>query len=140
MDNIEVVRAVEGLWDSGKVDELGQHFAPDFKADSGIPMLPPGLDGAKIAHSMTEQFLPDRKVEIVDIFGSGDKVCVRERVTLTNTNGVPWLGAEANGAKCDFQWIGVYQLRDGKIVGHWASIDGFAFLTQLGVWSPPQMG
>jgi len=140
MDNIEVVRTVEDLWNTGKVDELDQYFAEDFNNESAVPMLPKGLEGAKIAHSMTTQFLPDRNVEIVDIFGDGDKVAVRQRVTFTNTNGVPWLGAPANNAKITFEWFGIYTLKKGKIVGHAAAIDGFAFLPQLGVWSPPPMG
>jgi predicted ester cyclase len=140
MDNVDVVRKVEELWNAHKVDDLDPYFAPDFDNASGIPMLPRGLEGAKMAHAMTKQFLPDRNVEILDIFGAGDKVCVRQHVTFTNTEGVPWLGAPANGNKIGFEWISIYHLRDGKITGHWATIDGFTFLGQLGVWSPPQMG
>jgi predicted ester cyclase len=140
MDNVEVVRTVEDLWNKNKTDELDQYFAPDFNNESGIPMLPRGLAGAKMAHGMTTEFLPDRNVEILDIFGAGDKVTLRQQVTFTNTKGVPWLGAPANGNKVDFQWISIYQLRDGKITGHWATIDGFTFLDKLGVWSPPAMG
>ena len=140
MDNIEVVRTVEELWDAGKTDELDQYFAPDFNNESGVPMLPKGLEGSKIAHQMTAEFMPDRKVEIVDIVGAGDKVAVRQRATFTNTKGVPWLGAPANNAKISFEWFAIYTLKKGKITGHAAAIDGFAFLPQLGVWSPPQMG
>lgn len=140
MDNVEVVRRVEELWNLHKVDELDQYFSPDFNNESGVPQLPRGLEGAKMAHSMTAQFLPDRNVEILDIFGAGDKVCVRQRVTFTNTMGVPWLGAPANDNKVQFEWISIYQLHDGKITGHWAAIDGFSFLAQLGVWAPPPMG
>lgn len=140
MDNLEIVRRVEELWNANKVDELDQYFAADFNNESGVPMLPRGLDGAKMAHGMTVEFLPDREVEIVDIFGAGDKVCARQRVTFTNTKGVPWFGAAANGNKVDVQWISIYQLRDGKITGHWATIDGFSMLAQLGLWAPPQMG
>ena len=140
MDNIDVVRKVEEAWDTGKTDELDQYFAPDFNNESAVPMLPKGLEGAKIAHQMTAEFMPDRKVDIVDIFGTGDKVAIRQRVTFTNTKGVPWLGAGPNDAKIAFDWFGIYTLKKGKIVGHSAAIDGFSFLAQLGLWSPPQMG
>jgi len=140
MDNVDVVRTVEELWAANKTDELDQYFSPDFDNPSGVPMLPRGLEGAKMAHGMTVQFLPDRQVEILDIFGGGDKVTVRQKVTFTNTNGVPWLGAEANGKTVEFEWISIYQLKGGKIAKHWATIDGFTFLDQLGVWSPPPMG
>ena len=140
MDNVEVIRTVEGLWEADKLDELDQYFASDFDNASAVPMLPKGLEGAKMAHGMSRQFLDERKVTIEDIFGSDDKVCVRMRMTYTNSKGVPWFGAPANGNKVDVQWISIYQLRDGKITGHWATIDGFAMLAQLGLWAPPQMG
>src|ERR1041385_22051 len=75
MDNIAVVRAVEAAWEADKLDELDQYFAADFDNASGIPNLPKGLEGAKMAHGMSRQFLDDRTVAIEDIFGGGDKVC-----------------------------------------------------------------
>jgi predicted ester cyclase len=92
-----------------------------------------------MAHQASMQAFPDRKTEIVDIFGSGDKVCVRLRVTGTNEGGVPWIGAPANGAKVDFQWISIYDVKDGKITKHAGVNDLTTLMMQLGVWQPPQM-
>lgn len=136
-DPKDVVRTVERLWSSGKLDELDGYFAPSFKPETGFPQLPPGLEGAKAAHMGALHAFPDRKTEIVDLVANGNKVVVRMRVTGTNRGGVPPLGVPANGAKVDFQWISIYQVKGGKIVDHWAVNDGLTLLRQLGGWKPP---
>lgn len=135
----DIVRRVEECWDAGKLDELDEYFDPSFASSAAIPGMPPTLATAKMAHGMSTQAMPDRKTEILDLFGSGDKVCVRMRMTATNKNGLPWFGVEANNNPVDVQWISVYEVRNGKITGHWATIDGFTMLAQLGAWAPPPM-
>jgi predicted ester cyclase len=136
-DPVQVVRTVEGIWDSGKLDELDDYFASDFRSEATMPGLPPGLEGAKMAHQGTMQAFPDRKVEILDVFGSGEKVAVRCRVTGTNKGGVAAFGVPANGKKIDFEWFSIYTVRKGKIVGHAALNDGMTLLTQLGAIPAP---
>lgn len=136
-DPVQVVRTVEGIWHSGKLDELDDYFAPDFASEATMPGLPPGLEGAKMAHQGSMQSFPNRKVEIVDLFGSGEKVCVRCRVTGTNKGGVAPLGVPANNNKIDFEWISIYTVRKGRIVGHNALNDGLTLLTQLGAMPGP---
>jgi predicted ester cyclase len=138
--NTDIVRRVEEMWDAGKVDEIGQYFADDFSSSAGVPGLPPTIETAKMVHGMSMAAFPDRKTEIQDIFESSNKVCVRMRVTGTNKGGLPWFGVEANNKPVDFQWISIYEVRNGKITGHHASIDGIALLTQLGAFTPPPMG
>jgi predicted ester cyclase len=137
--NADIVRRVEELWDTGKVDELDQYFADSFTSSSGPPGMPPTLDTAKMSHAMSMSAFPDRKTEIQDIFSSGDKVCVRIRTTGTNTGGLPPFGIEANNKPIDFEWISIYEVKKGKITGHWAVNDGIALLTQLGAFTRPPM-
>lgn len=134
---IDIVRRVEELWDAQKLDELDGYFAPGFAPSSAVPMLPKGLEGAKMAHQMSMQAFPDRKTEIVDIFAQGDKVCTRLRVTGTNKGGLPWLSVPANDKKVDFEWISIYEVKGGKVANHWAVNDGITLLTQLGAMKPP---
>jgi predicted ester cyclase len=82
---------------------------------------------------------PDRKVELLDIVGDGDRVVVRQRVTGTNTGGAPCLGRpEANGARIDFEMWSLYQLRDGRVLGHWGSSNGLTGMMQVGALKPPK--
>jgi predicted ester cyclase len=137
-DNKEIVRRIEEAWNTSDLDALDQYFAERFAPPSGVPQAPPGLAGAKVAHGMAMQSFPDRKVTIEDLIADGDKVVARCRVTGTNQGGVPWAGAPANGNPVDFEWISVYQLRDGKVVNHWAINDAMTLMMQLGVIPMPE--
>ncbi len=130
--NREVVRKVEEAWDSQDLDSLDQYFAPEFdNSQSGIPGLPAGLAGAKMAHQGAMQSFPDRKVHIEDLVADGDTVAVRARITGTNQGGFPLFNVPANGAKVDIPFVGFYKLRDGKIVEHWGLNDALTLMNQL---------
>ena len=137
--NKEIVRKIEDAWNRNATDELDQYFAPDFNAHSNVPGMPPGLQGAKMAHGMVSQFLADRKSEIQEVLADGDKVSLRVRITGTNTNGVPWLGADANGQPYDFESWSVYTIRDGKVTEHRGINDVYLFGVQAGAIKPPVM-
>lgn len=135
--NKEIVRNIEEAWNAGRTDELDQYFADDFVARSNVPGMPAGLAGAKAAHGMVMQFLTDRKSEIIELIAEGDKVVLRNRVSGTNTNGVPWIGAEANGQPYDFESWSVYTIRDGKVVEHVGLNDVWLFAIQAGAVKMP---
>ena len=135
--NKELVRRIQAAWSSNATDELDQYFAPDFVAHSNVPGMPPGLTGAKAAHAVTRQFLPDRQTEIVEMIAEGDKVLVRSRVRGTNSSGVPWIGAAPNGQPYEFESWSVYTIRDGKVVEHVGLNDIWRFAIQSGAVHPP---
>ena len=135
--NKEVVRRIEEAWDRNDLDALDDLFAPDFVTHTGIPGLPPGLEGAKMAHQASLQSFPDRRVAIEDITGDGDLVAVRCRMTGTNQGGLPWAGVPANGKPVDVQWISLYRLRDGRVVEHRAVMDLMGLMQQLGAVPAP---
>lgn len=141
LDPVELVRRVEELWNANKLDELDQYFAPGFAPPSGVPMLPPGLEGAKMAHQSSMAAFPDRNIEIKDIFASADgtRVCVRTHITGTNKgSGMPFLGApEPNGKQIDFEMMSIYEVKDGKIVNHWGVNDALTGAIQLGGFTLP---
>ena len=131
-ENAAVVRAVEEAWDSNDLDSLDQYFAEDFDNSASVmPGAPPGLEGAKLVHQGAMTSFPDRKVEIQDLIAEGDKVAVRARVTGTNQGGFELLGAPPNGNPIDVQAVGIYTLRDGKIVSHWGLNDAQSLWMQL---------
>ena len=135
--NKEVVRRIEETWDRNDVDALDDLFAPDFVTHTAVPGLPPGLEGAKMAHQASLQSFPDRRVAIEDITGDGDLVAVRCRMTGTNQGGLPWAGVPANGKPVDVQWISLYRLRDGRVVEHRAVMDLMGLMQQLGAVPTP---
>src|SRR5436309_14892562 len=115
-ENKAVVRAVEEAWDAQDLDSLDQHFAPEFdNSASAVPGVPPGLQGAKMAHGASMQSFPDRKVTIEDMIAEGEEVMVRARITGTNQGGFPLMNVPANGNPIDIAFVGIYTLRDGKL-------------------------
>ncbi|HEX9122825.1 MAG TPA: ester cyclase [Actinomycetota bacterium] len=138
-ENADTVRAIEASWDRGRLDELDQYFAPGFdNAASATPGVPPGLEGAKMAHQGVMQSFPDRKAEILDVVEGGDRVFVRSRVTGTNQGGFPAFNVPANGSPFQIEAWSVYRFdRDGKVVEHWGMNDGLMLLMQLGAIPAP---
>jgi predicted ester cyclase len=140
-ENKKTVQMIEEAWNRGDLDSLDQHFAKNFdNSASGVPGLPLGLATAKQVHGMSMAGFPDRKTEIVEIIGEGDKVLARVRNTGTNKGGVPWFGAPANDAKVDFEMWQIYTFdKKGKVVAHRGLNDGYMLCVQLGVITPPEM-
>jgi predicted ester cyclase len=136
--NKEVVRSVEDAWASGDLDSLDQYFASDYdNSGATLPGLPPGLEGAKMAHQGSMKAFPDRKTHIEDVLAEGNTVVVRGRYTGTNQGGVDFLGIPGNGKPIDLSYVSFYRLQDGKIVGHWALNDAMALMQQLGALPSP---
>jgi predicted ester cyclase len=136
-ENKAVVRRIEEAWDTDQLDALDPLFEPNFVAHNAVPMLPPGLEGAKMAHGMSKQAFPDRRTHIEDILAEGDQVMVRVRMTGTNQGGLPWFGIPANGKSVDTQWISIYRLANGQVVEHRAVMDLMAMMQQLGAIPAP---
>lgn len=136
-DNKAIVRAIEEAWDRNDLDALDPYFAPDFVQRSAIPGMPPGLQGAKLAHQGSISAFPDRHVAIEELLGDGDTVTVRCRMTGTNTGGLPWMGVPANGNKVDVQWISLYRLEGGRVVEHRAVMDVLGLMQQVGALPQP---
>jgi predicted ester cyclase len=136
-NSTQVVRKIEEAWDRNDLGSLDQYFAPDFVALSAVPGLPPGLEGAKVAHQASVQSFPDRRVQIEDITGDDELVAVRCRLTGTNEGGVAWAGIPANGNRVDVQWISLYRLRGAKVVEHRAVMDLLGLMQQLGAIPAP---
>jgi predicted ester cyclase len=140
-DNKKTVQLIEEAWNRNDVGALDQHFSPKFdNSASVVPGMPIGLDTAKQIHGISIASFPDRKTEVLELIGEGDKVMARVRTTGTNTGGVPHYGAEANNAKVDFEWISIYTFDGkGKVVAHRGLNDAYLLGIQLGAITPPDM-
>lgn len=134
MDNVEVIRAIEDAYNKQDYDALDGLIAADFVAHTpGSEMMPAGLTGAKAADQGAWISFPDKRSEILDIFGAGDKVVVHVRMTGTNEGGLAWAGIPANGRKVDVDWIQISRHgADGKVEETWAQMDIARLMMQLG--------
>jgi predicted ester cyclase len=137
-ENKAVVRTVEEAWDRQDLDSLDQYFAPEFdNSASAVPGVPAGLEGAKMAHAAAMQSFPDRRVHIEELLADGDRVMVRARITGTNQGGFPMMNVPPNGNPIDIAFVGIYTVRDGKIVSHWGLNDAATLMQQLTAGAAP---
>lgn len=138
-DNKKTVQLIEEAWNRGDLAALDQHFSPNFDNSKALPPgLPTGLETAKMLHPVAMKAFPDRKTEIVELIGEGNKVLARIRVTGTNTGGFEFYGAPANDAKVDFDSLSIYTFdKKGKITAHYGMNDAYLLGIQLGALTPP---
>ncbi len=136
-DNVETVKRLETAWATNDYDAVREVLSPDFHPGSnhgpGAQMMPPGTEGLIEGHKMSLGAFPDRKQEILDCFGEGDRVMIRSRMTGTNEGGPPWFGVPAKGKKVDVEYITIYRLEGDKVVESWAQIAIALMMQQLGM-------
>jgi predicted ester cyclase len=74
---------------------------------------------------------PDWHEQVVDVFGSGDRVA--SRYVSTGTHKGTFWGIEPTGRRIEIQEISIFRIADGRIVEQWCMFDDLARLQQLGV-------
>ena len=132
-ENVAAVRRLEQAYNARDYDTVRAIVAADFAPHTpGSEMMPPGVEGAIAANEGTFESFPDKRSQIVDIFGEGDRVVSHVHMTGTNQGGLPWAGVTANGKAVDTDWIQISRFADGKVVETWAQMDIPKMMVQLG--------
>jgi len=137
--NIAVVERLERAYNARDTDTIRANVAADFVPHTaGSEMMPPGVEGAIAANEGSFASYPDKRTEILEIFGAGDRVVSHVRMTGTNQGGLPWAGIPANGNAVDIDWIQISRhADDGTVVETWAQMDTPRMLMQLGAMPAP---
>jgi predicted ester cyclase len=138
--NIDVVTRLEQAYNARDTDTIRASVAADFVAHTaGSEMMPPGVEGAIAANEGASASFPDKRTEILEVFGEGDRVVTHVRMTGTNDGGIPWAGVPANGKPIDIDWIQISRhADDGTIAETWAQMDVAKMMMQLGVMPAPE--
>ena len=135
-ENKAIVRRYREAYNTNDMDALGEVLAADFIPHNMLPGLPPNLEGAKMLQQGTMATWPDLHVTTEDLLADGDRVVERWTQTQTHT-GAPVFGVPANSGKAvRTTGISIYRIANGKIVEHWAEMDFFGVMVQLGVIPP----
>jgi predicted ester cyclase len=140
-DNKTLIRryfaAIDAACQSGNADLIDEFLAPDFVEHNPLPGIPPTRDGWKQAFLMFDAATPGHHV-VEDLIAEGDKVS--GRVTAYGTHEGELFGIPATGKQIRMSSIGIWRIRDGKIVEHWYEADNLGVLQQLGVVPAPEQG
>ena len=114
--------------DAGWMDK---HIAPDFvRHDPGLPFEVRGPAGVLQLHDALLPAFPDMALPLEDFVAEGEKVLVRLRVRGTHTGAFGDMAA--TGLKIDIGVLDLFQIRDNRLIEHWALLDNLGMLKQLG--------
>lgn len=133
------VRSLEAAYNARDYEAVRGFLAADVSCHTpGSQMMPAGIEGCIAANEGGFTSFPDKRTEILDAFGDGDRVVTHVRMTGTNKGGLPWAGVPANDKAIDTDWIQISRhAPDGKIVETWAQMDVQKMMVQLGAMPAP---
>jgi predicted ester cyclase len=138
--NIDVVERLERAYNERDYDSVRACVAPDVIANTpGAETVPAGVEGAIVANEGSFRGFSDRRTEILEIFGAGDRVVSHVRMTGTNDGDLPFGGMPATGKAIDMDWIQISRHGpDGRIEETWAQMDLPKMMVQLGAMPAPE--
>jgi len=99
---------------------------------ANVPGLPDPLHGREVwrqgARAMLEAF-PDLKIDVQDMFGTGDKVTAL--VSFHGTHQGAFQEFEATGRQVAYRSIEVYRFEGDRIAEEWVAPDMLSLLRQI---------
>jgi len=116
-----VIKFNHEFFEKGNTDIVKELFAENFVNHSAPPNSPTDVGPmVKFVMGLHHGF-SDISVQILDIFGEGNKICVRKTITATHTG--EFMGKAATGKKIVINIFDIEVLKDGKITERWNSTD-----------------
>jgi len=131
LKNIEGYRAVIGIFNSGKLDELDKYFEANYQEHEVEPGQKGGLTGLKESMTAFRTAFPDLKFTVNDIVAEGDKVWAL--ITMTGTNSGSFMGQPPTGKSTTFQGVDIVRITNGKAVEHWGFYDNMKMMSDMGM-------
>lgn len=134
--NTDLVREFHsGIW-AGDMELFDEHVADDYVGHD--PNVPGDLHGAGEFREFIgglQASMTDIDHSIADLFGEGDRVAVRGRVTARHTGEM--MGIPPTDREVSVDETIIYRLADGEIAETWAAVDRLGLLEQLGAVESP---
>jgi predicted ester cyclase len=134
-DNKAIVRRYRQAHSANNLSALDDIVAANIVSHAGLPGLPAGLEGGKMAHKVFSAAFPDGVTTTEDLIAEGDKVV--ERFSFEGTNTGPFLGMPPTGKHVHSSGMSIFRIANGKIVEHWGENDGLGTFQQLGIVPMP---
>ena len=123
-----VTNFIEEIWNQNQFAKINSYLSNDFVDHSLPPTLPASKDGMKLWIIGTGKSF-EHKTTIDDIVCEDNKVMLRIKMQMKHI-GV-WRDIEPTHAEISAVGYRYYKLSKGKIIEHWALIDGASIENQL---------
>ena len=134
-ENKAIVRRWFAETDKGNLAIVEELCAPDYvDHNPPVPGVAAGNRGVREANETLSAAFPDTVHLIQDQVAEGDKVVTR--LIGRGTFRADYLGIPATGKVVEITGISIHRLAGGRLVEHWAQVDGLSFLQQLGAIPP----
>jgi hypothetical protein len=115
-----VRRLVAEVLNGGRMEVIEELYAPALAPDATAWIAP-----------FRDSF-PDVSMEVIELIAEGDTVV--GRFTCSGTHLGDWLGYAPTGRRFEaVDEVGIYRVRDGRIVETWGLEDNLGRLEQLGL-------
>lgn len=112
------------------LDALDELVAADYVDHNGLPGMPPGREGLKLAYGLFSAAFPDVYFTLEDLVAEGDRVAARG--TVRGTHRGDFFGLPATGKQATWTGIHIFRLADGQAVEGWLELDQLSLMQQLG--------
>jgi len=110
---------------------MERHVAAGFvRHDPGLPFEVRGPAGVLQLHDVLLPAFPDMRLDLHYLVGEGEKVLVRLSIRATHSGAFGDLAA--TGRAIDVPVLDLFQIRDERLIEHWAQLDNLGLLKQLG--------
>lgn len=119
---------IDQIWNKRAFEKLKNFLHPDFKDYSLSPMLSPNMAGTKEWIIKTGVSFEHHTI-IEHQVTEADNSIIKIRMNLRHI-GI-WRGIEATGIELYANGYRQFEFKEGKIIAHWALIDGQAIENQL---------
>ena len=130
--NKTIVRRYREIHNANQLDKLSEVLAEDFIPHTFMPGMPwNGIESARQVHLIGKASFPDMNVTTDDLIAEDDKVVERWTQTQTHT-GEAFMNIPPSNQTITFTGISIYRIANGKIAEHWANMDLFGMLVQMG--------
>ncbi|MFA7421829.1 MAG: ester cyclase [Melioribacteraceae bacterium] len=129
MENSKIVaQFIEQIWNKRNFEKLDRFLHPEFKDYSLPPAMSKDKEGMiKWIAATGASF--EHKTTIEEQVTEGDKSIIKIRMDLKHI-GI-WRNIETTGLEIKTSGFRFYKIDNGKILEHWALIDGQAIENQL---------
>jgi steroid delta-isomerase-like uncharacterized protein len=123
------------VFNEGKVELIDELLAEDFVEHAAPPGWPTNRDSLRQFVAMTRSAFPDFRYDILGQWQDGDTHIgyIRGNGTMNGD----FMGMPATGKPAAWDEIHIGRYANGKLAEHWAVIDMFGMLQQLGLAPVP---